>query len=72
VARLELAVSDAGAVGERWSGVLGAPLGSIGVALTHDDLEPGLVEIACEGDGARDPVAIGGVRFVFVSGEEDR
>jgi hypothetical protein len=72
VARLELAVSDPGAVGERWSGVLGAPISSIGVALTYDELEPGLVEIACQGDGARDHVAIGGVRFVFVSSEEDR
>jgi hypothetical protein len=72
VARVELAVSDPDAVGERWSDVLGAPVSSSGVVLTQDDVEPGLVAIACEGDGARDPVAIGGVRFVFVSSEEDR
>ena len=72
IAQLELAVRDPGTVGERWSDVLGVPISSIGVVLTHDDSEPGLVEIACEGDGARDPVTIGGVRFVFVSSEEDR
>jgi hypothetical protein len=74
VAGVELAVSDPGALAERWSDVLGGPISSAGVAVTHDDVEPGLAAIAVAAPGAdrRSPATIGGVRFVFVRNEEDR
>jgi hypothetical protein len=74
VAGVELAVSDPGGLAERWSDVLGGPISSAGVAVMHDDAEPGLAEIAVaapDGD-RRSPVTIGGVKFVFVRNEEDR
>jgi hypothetical protein len=67
LAGVGLAVSDPGAVDERWSDVLGTPLGAAGVELEQDDREPGLVQIvlAAPADAQRDPFELAGVRFVF-------
>ena len=61
----EVAVADLDATAERWSGVLGADPAEAGVGLRGDPDGPGLVAIAISGQGARDPVEIGGVTFEF-------
>jgi len=66
VAGARIAVADPDAVSQRWSGVLGAAAGSIGVQFTAQEAEGGLVEVAIAGAGSpRDPVQLGGLRFVF-------
>jgi Glyoxalase-like domain len=74
VGQVKLAVTDPVAVAELWSGVLGTPLGSAGVVLTRNDVELGLVEITLTTEGAdrRDPITIGGIRFVLASNEEEQ
>jgi hypothetical protein len=61
----EVEVADLEAATERWGGVLGADPSEAGVALRGDPADPGLVAIRIGGQGARDPVEIGGVRFEF-------
>jgi hypothetical protein len=66
VAGAKVAVRDPERVADQWDAVLGAPPHSAGIEFTEDQDEPGLVEIALVGDGrARNPVEVGGVRFVF-------
>lgn len=66
VAGARIAVADPAAVSRRWSGVLGAPGASAGMQFTADESEAGLVEVTLAGVGApRDPVEVGGLRFVF-------
>lgn len=67
LAGVTIAVDDPELVSKRWSEVLGAPLQGTGVRFAHDQAEAGLAEIAIAsaGHGARGPVQIGGVRFVF-------
>jgi hypothetical protein len=62
VAGATVAVRDPDAVSERWSSVIGM---LPGVRFSRDDAEPGLVEIVIAGTGAREPVEIGSVRFLF-------
>jgi hypothetical protein len=67
-----LAVADPGVVRERWDAVIGAPVGRAGVRFQADAAEPGLIEIVlagAAGDARRDPLEIGGVRFVFETDE---
>jgi hypothetical protein len=67
-----IAVAAPGVVQERWDAVIGAPVGRAGVRFRADAAEPGLVEIVLAGaaeDPGRDPLEIGGVRFVFETDE---
>jgi hypothetical protein len=76
-----VAVADPEAVEARWRTIAG---GLGGISFVQDDAEPGLVEVAVTDgavtdgavtDGAssdRDPVEIGGVRFVFAADQEER
>jgi len=67
-----IAVADPGVVQERWDAVIGAPVGRAGVCFRADAAEPGLIEIVlagAAGDARRDPLEIGGVRFLFETGE---
>jgi hypothetical protein len=65
-----IAVSDPQAVAARWDVVLG---GLPGVQFVRDRSDRGLIEvvIALNG-GGRDPVEIGGVRFLYQPCEEDQ
>jgi hypothetical protein len=66
VAGVTVAVRDQDLVTERWETVLGTAAHSVGVEFVGDQGERGLVEIALAvPDEVRDPVEIGGVRFVF-------
>lgn len=60
-----VAVADLDAAAERWRGVLGDDPSAAGVELGSDPEGPGLVTIAIAGQGAKDPVEIGGVAFEF-------
>lgn len=67
-----IGVSDPGVVQDRWETVLGAPLAPAGVRFQADADERGLVEIVLaghRGDQRRDPLEIGGVRFLFETDE---
>jgi len=66
VAGATVAAADPQSVAARWSTVLGGPAG---VAFAPDDSERGLVEVTLEGP-SRNPILVGGVRFVFKSQEE--
>jgi hypothetical protein len=73
VAGVKLGVAEPDEVRERWSAVLGAPLSAAGVELVSDPQERGVTEVSLAGSGAgdRDPVEIGGVRFVFTPNQEE-
>jgi len=60
-----IAVSQPVIVGDRWQTVLGAELFEVGIRVSADELEPGLTEIMLGAEEWREPLAIGGVRFVF-------
>jgi Glyoxalase-like domain len=62
-----VAVADPDAVAARWREIAG---GLGGIRFVQDDAERGLVEITVS-DGGRDPVEIGGVRFVFADRRRD-
>jgi hypothetical protein len=74
IAGVTLGVSHPEAVAERWGGVLGARAQDSGAHFTQDESERGLTEIALRTQAAadREPLEIGGVRFVFQDSEEDR
>jgi hypothetical protein len=71
LAGASIAVADPEQVSRRWSDVLGAPVETAGIQFTHDDAEPGLVEIRIAGAerGPRAPIEVGGVRLVRTDGE---
>lgn len=66
-----VAVSDPGVVAERWGAVLGVDPAEAGIRISADDRERGLTEIILRPDvpEPREPLAIGGVQFVFESEE---
>jgi hypothetical protein len=70
LAGLRIVVGDPEDVSARWSEVLGVPASATGVEFAQDEAEPGLVEItiAAPDSGQRDPIEIGGVRFVHRQG----
>jgi hypothetical protein len=63
VAGLTVGCADPSGTAARWREVVGEPLP---VSFVHDDADPGPTEIALAGR-VREPVEIGGVRFVFGS-----
>jgi hypothetical protein len=66
----EVGVADAAVARGRWDEVLGADAGAAGAAVVDDAEDPGLRRIVVRGQGERDPVKIGGVRFEFEDEEE--
>jgi hypothetical protein len=69
VAGARLAVADPAAAEQRWSQLIGAPAGELGIEFAQDDAEPGLVEIVLAGDPelAGREVAVGGLRVICAS-----
>ncbi len=61
----EVAIKDLDVAAERWEGVLGADPRRAGVSLRGDPADPGLVAVRVTGQGGREAVEIGGVRFEF-------
>jgi hypothetical protein len=69
-----ITVSQPVAVVDRWQTVLGTELFNVGVRVSADEFERGLTEIILATDEQhvpeqREPLVIGGVRFVFESRE---
>ena len=67
-----VAVAGPDGVAGRWERVLGAPPASAGIRFLGDETERGPVELTLAGAPGRDPVEIGGVRFLFEPDEEER
>ena len=61
-------------VGDRWQTVLGAEPFKVGIRISADSFERGLTEIILAGDGPeeREPLVIGGVRFVLEGDNAER
>jgi hypothetical protein len=68
-----VAVLDPVGVKGRWEQVLGAPPEAAGITFLADERDRGPIEVtlaATPGGAGRDPVEIGGVRFLFEPSEE--
>ncbi len=66
-----IAVAEPVTVGARWATAIDAPIEDVGVQISADDRERGLVEIMVRRDGGGESFSVGGVQFVFKEEDEE-